>query len=101
LFVNGECPVKKFTLMFKYSTLNCIKSIYSLENFYFLKKFSLSKMKYGDSSLIYSVTHFIKRVSDTRFSTSGFFHKSVSPGPLSILLGSFRLFSKIRGDFRD
>ncbi len=29
-----------------------------------------------------------------------FFHKSVSPGPLSIPLGPFRIFSKIRGDIR-
>ncbi len=29
-----------------------------------------------------------------------FFHKSVSPGPLSIPLGPFRIFSKIRGDNR-
>ncbi len=36
--------------------------------------------------------------SDTRFSTSVFFHESVYPGPLSIPLGSFRLFSKIRRD---
>jgi hypothetical protein len=27
-----------------------------------------------------------------------FFHKSVSPGPLSIPLGKFRIFTKIRGD---
>jgi hypothetical protein len=30
-----------------------------------------------------------------------FFHKSVSPGPLSISLGPFRIFSKIRGDIRE
>jgi hypothetical protein len=42
-----------------------------------------------------------ERESDTRFSTSGFFHKSVSHGPLSISLGSFRFFSKIRGDIRE
>ena len=41
------------------------------------------------------------RESDTRISTSGFFHKSVSPGPLSIPLGPFRIFSKIRGDNRE
>jgi hypothetical protein len=35
-----------------------------------------------------------------RFSTSGFFHELVSPKPLSIPLGSFRIFSKIRGDIR-
>jgi hypothetical protein len=35
-----------------------------------------------------------------RFSTSGFFRESVSPKPLSIPLGSFRIFSKIRGDIR-
>jgi hypothetical protein len=29
-----------------------------------------------------------------------FFHESVSPKPLSIPLGSFRIFSKIRGDIR-
>ncbi len=33
-----------------------------------------------------------------RFSTSVFFHESVYPGPLSIPLGSFQLFSKIRRD---
>ncbi len=32
--------------------------------------------------------------SDTRFSTSDFFHTSVSPGP-------FQIFSKIRGDIRE
>jgi hypothetical protein len=30
-----------------------------------------------------------------------FFHKSVSPGPLIIPLGPFRIFSKIRGDIRE
>ncbi len=35
-----------------------------------------------------------------RFSTSGFFHESVSPKPLSAQLGPFRIFSKIRGDIR-
>jgi hypothetical protein len=33
-----------------------------------------------------------------RFSTSGFFHESVSPKPQSIPLGLFKFFSKIRGD---
>jgi hypothetical protein len=33
------------------------------------------------------------------FST-GFFHESVSLKPLSIPLGSFQIFSKIRGDIR-
>ncbi len=35
-----------------------------------------------------------------RFSTNGFFHESVTlgPGPLSILLGSFQIFTKIRTD---
>ncbi len=36
------------------------------------------------------------RDSVTRFFASGFFHESVSPKPLSILLGPFRIFSKIR-----
>jgi hypothetical protein len=35
-----------------------------------------------------------------RFFTSGFFHESVSPKPLSIPFGSFQIFSKIRGDIR-
>ncbi len=39
-----------------------------------------------------------KRDSVTRFLTSGVFHESVSPKPLSIPLGSFRIFSKICGD---
>jgi hypothetical protein len=33
-----------------------------------------------------------------RCSTSGFFHESVSPKPMSIPLGPFRIFSKIRVD---
>ncbi len=33
-------------------------------------------------------------------STSGFFHESVTPKHLSILLRPFRIFSKIRGDIR-
>ncbi len=32
------------------------------------------------------------------FFASGFFHESVSPKPLSILLGPFWIFSEIRGD---
>ncbi len=36
-----------------------------------------------------------------RFSTSGFFPKSVSPWPLSMPLGSLQFFSKIRGDDRE
>jgi hypothetical protein len=35
------------------------------------------------------------------FMTWDFFHKSVYPGPLSIPLGPFRIFSKIRGDIRE
>jgi hypothetical protein len=31
---------------------------------------------------------------------SGFFHESVSPKPLSIPLGPFQIFLKIRGDIR-
>jgi hypothetical protein len=30
-----------------------------------------------------------------------FFHESLSPGPQSIPLGPFRIFSKIRGDIRE
>jgi hypothetical protein len=33
-----------------------------------------------------------------RFSTSGFFHESVSPKPLSIPLGQFQIFPKIHGE---
>jgi hypothetical protein len=35
-----------------------------------------------------------------RFSTSGFFHESVSPKHLSVPLWPFRIFSKICGDIR-
>ncbi len=31
---------------------------------------------------------------------AGFFYESVSPQPQSVLLGPFRIFSKIRGDIR-
>ncbi len=37
---------------------------------------------------------------DTRFSTSGFFHESVSPGSLRISLGLFQFFLKFRGGIR-
>ncbi len=36
-----------------------------------------------------------KRESDTRFSTSGFFHESVSPRPPSIPLGPFGILSPV------
>jgi hypothetical protein len=36
----------------------------------------------------------------TRFSTSGFFYESVSPKPLSILIGPFRIVLEIHGDIR-
>jgi hypothetical protein len=35
-----------------------------------------------------------------RFFASGFFLEPVSPKPLIIALGPFRIFSKIRGDIR-
>jgi hypothetical protein len=35
-----------------------------------------------------------------KFSNSGFLNGSVSPKPLIIQLGPFRIFSKIRGDIR-
>ncbi len=40
---------------------------------------------------------YIKGSLTRDFRLQVFFHKSVSPGPLSIPLGSFRIFSKIRG----
>ncbi len=43
---------------------------------------------------------FLKGQCVTRVFASGFFHESVSPKPLSIPLGPFRIFSKIRGDIR-
>jgi hypothetical protein len=36
-----------------------------------------------------------------RFSSSGFFHESVSPGPLSIPLGPLPILTKIRGDIHN
>ncbi len=36
----------------------------------------------------------------TRYFVSGFFHESSSSKTLKITLGSFRIFSKIRGDIR-
>jgi hypothetical protein len=39
-----------------------------------------------------------KRDSVTRFFASDFFRESSFPKPLIIALGSFRIFSKIRGD---
>ncbi len=48
-----------------------------------------------------NVSETSSRESDTRFSSLGFFHESVSPRPLSILLGPLRIFTKIRGDIRN
>jgi hypothetical protein len=42
-----------------------------------------------------------KRDSSMRFSTSGFFHESVSPEPLSIQLAPFQILLKILGDIRN
>ncbi len=39
--------------------------------------------------------------SDTRSSSSGFFHESVSPEPLSIPIEPIQIFKKIRGDIRN
>ncbi len=61
------------------------------------KKFHLV---YHEQSLLFLRELPFKRDSVTRFSTSGFFHESVSPKHLSILLRPFRIFSKIRGDIR-
>jgi hypothetical protein len=51
----------------------------------------------GHDPKVYTVLK-IKGTVSRNFSTSGFFHESVSPKPLSIPLGLFRIFSKIRGD---
>jgi hypothetical protein len=43
-----------------------------------------------------------KRESDPRFSTSGFFHESVSPGALEYFIRAISNFcTKIRGDIRN
>jgi hypothetical protein len=45
-----------------------------------------------------TILHLLKEVyreSDTRFSSSGFFHESIYSGPLSIPLGSFQIYTKI------
>jgi hypothetical protein len=41
-----------------------------------------------------------KRDNVTRFLTSGFFHESVSPKPLSMPLRPYLIFSKLLGDIR-
>ncbi len=43
---------------------------------------------------------FIKGTMSRDFRLMVFFHESVSPKPLSIPLGPFRIFSKIRRDIR-
>ncbi len=50
--------------------------------------------------IVYSLLIENWRDSVTRSFASGFFHESVSPKPMSIPLGPFRIFSKIRGDIR-
>ncbi len=51
-----------------------------------------------NSPINYYPQDFAWRDSVTRVFASGFFHKSPSPKPLKITLGSFRIFSKICGD---
>ncbi len=61
-----------------------------------------------DSKYLKNKSNIVKHVKPTSFKGSLtrdfrhqiFFHKSVSPRPLSIPLGPFRIFSKIRGYIR-
>ncbi len=54
------------------------------------------------ATMIFRYRKIILKGSLTRdFQYQIFFHKSVSPRPLSIPLGPFRIFSKIRGDIRE
>jgi hypothetical protein len=48
--------------------------------------------------LVPSYPNLHRRDKVMRFSTTDFFHESVSPKPLSIPIGWFQIFSKIRGD---
>ncbi len=59
------------------------------------KNYSKSLIDCQEISRISSVLNLVKRESDTRFSTSGFFHKSVYPGSLIItFVSNFRKKSK-------
>ncbi len=72
------------------------RMVYNIKNTFFGWKFIPScGAEKGDAwySSLKEVWH---EIFDFRF-----LHKSVSPGPLSIQLGSFRIFSKIRGDNRE
>ncbi len=97
----------------KTATVSNIRNYFSFEHEVFLRNFfylSLSGLQSQLNSrvlsqqarrsysvcLTYSHQYLTSRESDTRFSTSDFFHKSVSPGPLSMPIGPFRFFSKIR-----
>jgi len=53
----------------------------------------------GSNFRLFSVTVRLKGQCHEIFA-SGFFHESVSPKPLSIPVGPFRIFKKIRGDIR-
>ena len=51
--------------------------------------------------IIYTVTPLLKgQCHEIPIQLQFFFHESVSPKPLSISLGPFRIFSKSRGDIR-
>jgi hypothetical protein len=62
--------------------------------------------KAGGINYLKSIPGLVKRLqiraqhidSATRFSTSGFLHGSVSPKPLILPIGPFRIFSKIHGN---
>ncbi len=56
---------------------------------------SIQFLSIGWTTKLLPGTHtLVLKGSATRFPISGFFHESVSPKPLSILLGSFRFFSR-------
>jgi hypothetical protein len=101
---NGFCSYK---LSFRKKTnivLNMAKNITLFLTF--LSKNTCETGSLCEIFLEFCKHHFVMHLeipldSDTRFSPSGFFHKSVSLGHLSIPLGPFQIFSKIRRDIRE
>jgi hypothetical protein len=71
-----------------YTISSCHSSLFSIYLFLFLH-------------ILPEPEFFVKGSLTRDFRLQVFFLKSVSPGPLSIPLGTFRMFSKIRRDFRE
>ncbi len=108
LKTGGEESAKNVLLFQKWLTesfqcLHLRASVYEEKDYF--SEFSSTFMDANQNLVLHNLKnpeHMSKRTHlknvRHKISTSSFFHKSVSLEPLSILLGPFRIFTKIRED---